>query len=334
MNSPISAEDFAAALGAQLDGASGIGVACSGGADSMALLHLAHEYCTARSFPLRAATVDHGLRQEAADEAKQVAQWCAGLSIPHRILEWRHAGLVDNNIQGQAREARYALLAEWAQENNISHMLLAHHADDQAETVLWNLVRGSGVDGLSAMPTTLTRNGVHWVRPLLSFSKAQLLKICEAHGQDWVKDPSNENDAFARVWLRGWLKEFEARFASQGFSATRLTKVADNMQRARDALEHYTQSAWQTCVHAKDAGVTIAPAPFAALPEEIQLRLLLRIYQHLRPEDNRPRMNGLQRLRAWALDESQTSPTELGHCTWQKHKNMLECTLADNNKST
>lgn len=170
-----------------------LGIAVSGGADSMALLWLAHG-----AFPshVAAATVDHGLRPEAADEAAMVARWCAAHGVPHATL--RPAVPIAGNLQSEARAARYALLDGWATAQGIDWIMTAHHADDQLETLLMRLNRGSGVAGLAGVRA---RNG-RVLRPLLGWRKAELLAIATAQGLPVAHDPSNADPRFDRVAMR------------------------------------------------------------------------------------------------------------------------------------
>ena len=144
-----------------------LGVAVSGGGDSMALLHLMHGFCSFHAIKLRAVTVNHGLRAEAASEAGMVRRYCATLGVRHDTLlwnDWNGTG----NLQNAARDARYGLMAAWAKEHDINTIALGHTADDQAETFLMRLGRRSGVDGLAAMSNRIIREGVTFVRPLLA----------------------------------------------------------------------------------------------------------------------------------------------------------------------
>lgn len=170
-----------------------LGVAVSGGPDSLALLLLCHA-----AFPERtlAATVDHGLRPKAADEARTVAEVCADLGIEHSILT--PGAPITGSLQAAAREARYGLLERWADENGIAAILTAHHADDQAETLLMRLMRGAGLSGLAGVRAV---NG-RIVRPLLRWRREDLLAVVTASGLEPIADPSNEDDRFDRVRIR------------------------------------------------------------------------------------------------------------------------------------
>ncbi|NKB46115.1 MAG: tRNA lysidine(34) synthetase TilS [Alphaproteobacteria bacterium] len=180
-------------------------VAVSGGPDSMALCRLMKEWVDARGLRVVGVTVDHRLREEGQSEAQQVSRWLSKFEMEHETLAWEHGETIktlDRSPQAAARDARFDLLCGWCRENSISALMTAHHADDQAETFLYRLVRGSGVDGLAAIAPDTKRNGVRVLRPVLTIPKADLIATCDAYGQAWVNDPSNGDDAFARVRLR------------------------------------------------------------------------------------------------------------------------------------
>lgn len=247
-----------------------IGVAVSGGGDSMALLHLMHVFCALHGSKLRAVTVNHGLRAEAAEEARMVQRFCARLGVQHDTLRW---GDWDGrgNLQNVARDARYQRMAAWAKEHGIDTVTLGHTADDQAETVLMRLARRSGVNGLAGIPQRTTREGVAWVRPLLAASRAELRDYLRGQHIDWAEDPSNENLTFDRIKARKAL----VHLADLGIDAAGLSVVAHNMSKARAALD------WETFVAARrtaciDAGaVLFNDREMRILPEEIQRRLLV-----------------------------------------------------------
>ncbi|MGE3475163.1 MAG: tRNA lysidine(34) synthetase TilS [Rhodospirillaceae bacterium] len=291
------AGEFAAAMPAMAVPAKArVAVAVSGGADSMALALLLAHWARANDVTIHALTVDHGLREAAADEAKQVELWMSAAKIPHTTLQWDEGRSYrgrPGSVQGAARDARYALMLNWCAENGASHLFLAHHADDQAETFLLRLARGSGVDGLAAMAPLSGRGGIALARPLLSLSKTRLVAFCEELGQPWIEDPSNQNSASARVRFRAAREILER----EGFSTDRLLATADHMRRARAALDHYVDAllreacVWDTCGVGR---VSLNALVFA--PEEVGLRALAAILQIASGQVYRPRFERLQRL--------------------------------------
>ncbi|HVF37996.1 MAG TPA: tRNA lysidine(34) synthetase TilS, partial [Sphingomicrobium sp.] len=181
-----------------------VGVAVSGGPDSLALLLLSS---AARPGLVEAATVDHGLRAESAGEAAMVAGLCRKLGVPHASLPADWPQSPTSNLQAEARAMRYRRLAEWAAERGLPYVATAHHADDQAETLLMRLVRGSGVRGLSGSRAARSlTDGVTLIRPLLGWRKAELEAIVAAAGIEPVDDPSNRDPRHDRSRFREWLE--------------------------------------------------------------------------------------------------------------------------------
>jgi tRNA(Ile)-lysidine synthase len=244
-----------------------IGVAVSGGPDSLALLLLAHA-CFKGS--VSAATVDHQLRPEARAEADFVGQICAQNNIPHSVLTPPEP--ITGNIQSSARRARYALLEQWADDNQCAYIATAHHADDQLETILMRLARGSGVDGLSGVRAV---NG-RIIRPLLTFTKSELSQICEAAGVTPVQDPSNHDLDFDRVRMREWLA------ASLGpISAISAARSAAALADASAALDWMTDKFISERIVHTPHQVTLDPS---GLPHELQRRLLLQALMLIEPD--------------------------------------------------
>jgi tRNA(Ile)-lysidine synthase len=179
-----------------------VGVALSGGGDSTALLALAAGWAAAAGVALAAATVDHGLRPGARAEAAAAGEMARGLGVAHDILAWQ-GWTGRGNLQDAARRARRALLADWARARGIDAVLLGHTADDQAETVLMRLARGSGVDGLSGMAALRRADGITWARPLLGTRRALVAGLAAGRGHGLAEDPSNADPRFFRVRARG-----------------------------------------------------------------------------------------------------------------------------------
>lgn len=250
-----------------------IAVAVSGGADSMALARLLAQWAETRAIQLTALTVDHQLRAAAGDEARQVGAWLAPL--PHVTLRWEEGPgqlLRTGSAQKDAREARYRLMTDWCAAHGCTHLFVAHHADDQVETFLLRLSRGSGVDGLAAMSPETNRAGITVARPLLAFTKAQLVETCRALGQPWIEDPSNQNQASARVRFR----DSQALLEREGLTRARLLATIGHLQRARAALDHAVGQLLDSGSWDEFAVFRLPLAPFLAAPEEIALRALAR----------------------------------------------------------
>ncbi len=285
---------FAPMLGAP------IAVAVSGGADSMALMHLAQRALALVPPPdqpahsdrprLLVLTVDHGLRPDSADDADWVADQAEDVGLPCKVLKWG-GRKPSKGIQAAARAARYRLLHEALVEEAKpydSHerwLLTAHHQEDQAETFVMRLARGSGIDGLSAMqemttlspaptPDAATSGRMTIRRPLLDVPKSRLIATLEAAGLSWREDPSNEREDFERVRIRKAL----AILADVGVTSDAIARSAARLSRARRAIERQTAEAVAGSVEWHD-GVfgSVALAVLAGLPEEITIRVLSRL---------------------------------------------------------
>ena len=243
-------------------------IAVSGGPDSTALLVMAAEWAKRRGKPrIEAATVDHGLRPESADEAKAVASQCARLGIGHRILQWKGAKPT-SRLQERAREARYRLLVDHAKTIGADAVVTAHHADDQAETVLFRLLRGSGVAGLRGMDLMSERDGMTIARPLMRLKKRDLIAFANARGAPFIDDPSNADPRFARTRLRALL----ARLDEEGLNAEALLRLARRARETEEALAHLTA---EVELRVSAEGAVDARALFAA-PIAIAHRILAR----------------------------------------------------------
>lgn len=261
-----------------------VGVAVSGGGDSTALLHLAAEWARAHRATVLAATVDHGLREASGDEAAGVARVCAGLGVAHVTLRWT-GWQGRGNLQAAARHGRRDLLAAWAADAGLSAVLLGHTADDQAETVLMRLARGSGVDGLSAMTA---RDG--WVlRPLLGISRSDLRDWLDARDLGWIEDPSNDDPRFDRVKARHLL----ATLAPLGLTAQRLADSAAHMARARVTLRRAAADFAQRFVKSQGGDLILAPEVLMLDNSDTEGRVLAAAIQWIGAAAYRPRYEAL-----------------------------------------
>lgn len=270
-----------------------IGIAVSGGGDSMALLHLFH-----RVFPgaVQAVTVDHGLRVESAKEAADVAAFCAALGISHRILKW-DGPAPQGNLMDQARRARLALMADWAKAAGVGHILLGHTADDNAESFLMNLARQAGLDGLSGMRPDWQEAGIHWHRPLLAVSRAALRAYLTRNQVAWVDDPSNDNPRFTRVKARRAM----GALAPLGITVETLSSTIANLADARQVMTHAT--AKTAAAMAERAGALCLPCEtFAQLDPEIARRLLASAIQWMNGGGYAPRGSQIAQLQVRLTD--------------------------------
>ncbi|PHP26348.1 tRNA lysidine(34) synthetase TilS [Limimaricola cinnabarinus] len=267
----------------------GLGLAVSGGGDSMALLHAMAGPARERGIAIRVATVDHGLRDGARAEAERVARDCAALGLPHEILDWT-GWEGRGNLQDAARQARRALLAEWAGRHGLEAVALGHTLDDQAETVLMRLARGSGVDGLSAMSALRREDGIAWLRPFLGLRRETLRAWLSERNLGWDEDPSNADPRFQRVRARTALQEL----APLGIAAQGLADTAQRMTMAREALEALAADLSGRALRLRAGAVEIDAALLARAPEETRLRLVSAAIGWIAGRAYRPRLASLQ----------------------------------------
>ena len=291
---PLEAPEFAALIGAfaPFEPAPRLAVGVSGGADSLALTLLAQVWAAAQGGAITALTVDHGLRPEAAAEARQVGAWLGARGIEHRVLAWR-GPRPSHGIQAAAREARYRLLEEWCAQSGVLHLLLAHHQDDQAETVLLRLMRGSGPDGLAGMSASIERAQCRILRPLLPVPRARLVATLHRLGQGWIEDPSNRDHRYARARLRQGLTPL----AAAGLTAERLAAAAALLGRVRAVLEAEVARLLARSAVIDPAGVVrLDAAALAAAPAEIGTRALAALLLMVSGAAYPPRGERLERL--------------------------------------
>lgn len=245
-----------------------LAVGLSGGADSLALVLLAARWARARGGTATALTVDHGLRPEAALEAAHVGRWMAGRGIAHVVLRGV-ARLPSRNIQAEARSLRHALLRGWCRDQGCLHLLLAHNLEDQAETLLLRLARGSGAGGLAGMAAVAWTPEVRILRPLLGVPRAALEAFLKDQGQGWVCDPSNDDSAYGRVRMRRLLPAL----AAEGADAPRLADTARRLGATRQVLDDAVGALMATAVAPHPAGFAwIDSVAFRGAPQEIGLR--------------------------------------------------------------
>lgn len=292
----------------------GIVLAVSGGPDSMALMRLVAEWNGRHPKPSRqilVATVDHGLRRESAGEASFVAEWATRLQLPCRILRWEGEKPA-RGLPAAARAARYELLEGQATRLDASNvgLVTAHTQDDQAETFLMRLKRGSGVDGLSAMaPCTPLRQGsvVSLLRPLLSVPKARLIATLEARGQTWVEDPSNTCLDYERPAVRVAL----ARLADEGISAGALATSARRLRAAREAVDYGLARFTETLALSfnEEIFASLSREAFDEGPEALRARVLARLIGRFGGASLPPQLAEVEDLTARLAADKRTTST-------------------------
>ena len=296
-----------------------LAVGVSGGPDSMALCALADDWARRRAGRILALVVDHRLRPESGDEARRVIGWLGGLGIAHALLI-RHGPDIPVAVHATARAARYRLMGDYCRDKAILHLLLAHHRDDQAETLLLRIAGASGLDGLAAMAAVVEGLGPRLLRPLLGLPMARLRATLAARGLPSIDDPSNRNLAYGRVRMR----RLAPILAADGVDAERLTRTAAALGRARVITEGAVADFLA-------AAVTIHPAGFCRLdgdayreaPDEIAKRALARTLLCIGTAAYGPRGERLQRLHEALADGPLTAGRTLGGGRILPHKQAV-----------
>ncbi len=275
-------------------------VAVSGGADSLALMHLlAHWARKAKLSPPLVLTVDHGLRKGSAADARAVAGWAKALKLKCEILTVKSAK-PKSDIEAWARQARLRLMHRAMVKHGLTVLYLAHHQSDQAETFLLRLARGSGLDGLGAMqslaPFPLAQaEGLMLARPLLAMPGGALRDFLRAQKQAWREDPMNQEARFARTRMRALLPLLE----EAGLTAQRIADAAMHLARAREALDLATAAVLARAMRRAEGDNSILlldGVALAAAPREIGLRALAAVLKKVAGTAYRPRFDALERL--------------------------------------
>ncbi len=285
-----------------------VGVAVSGGGDSMALLALAQR----AGLPVQAATVDHGLRPAAKDEALAVARFCAERAIPHAILG---IGALPErgNLSANLRDARYGALAAWAADRGVTQMLLGHTMDDQAETVLMRLARGSGAPGLAGMYDRRVSEGIAWLRPLLWTRRADLRSWLTVSDIQWFDDPTNEDPAFDRIKARRALD----CLAPLGITVDRLARSTCTFKRQAEVLSDASDQLRDLAARpAPPGGVCLDRLAMRQAKEDAALRVLGGALVEIGGGPYMPRVEGLERLLTEIVGHGSFRRT-LNHCLVQ-----------------
>lgn len=272
-------------------------VAISGGGDSVALMLLLAEWAKKSKRPAPVVlTVDHGLRDDSAKDAKTVVRMATDAGLKAQVLTSK-AARPKSDIEAEAREARYRLMGEWMTAHKLNALYVAHSLEDQAETFLLRLARGSGLDGLSAMRTVapfpiagFPALGV--VRPLLEISRAELRRFLEKLKKSWIEDPMNADPRFARSKLRAAWPQLEA----VGLTAVRVADAVEHLGRARDALESMTGGLMERAAKFYEGGAYLDSVRLKMAPREIGLRVLAAVLSRVSGEAYRPRFASLERL--------------------------------------
>ena len=300
VNDPLSlAAAFADAVQRNIPAALGkplrhLTLAVSGGGDSMALMHLAAQWAEVHAVQCHVVTIDHGLRSGSASEAQFVAQSAAELGLTHKTLCWADWD-GQGNLQDQARQARYRLLDDARGDSQL--VLMGHTLDDQAETFLMRLKRGSGVDGLAGIPAcrfvgSAAGDDGYWVlRPLLGISRQALRDYLNQQNVQWVEDPSNQDPSYERIQMRQLLNQI----SGAGLGPSVLAETAARMGQAKEALDRQLSRLVRDLVQEYHGDLTIDLQALLKEPTEISDRLLAAALCWVSSNPYRPRYAALRR---------------------------------------
>lgn len=298
----------------KLSGLARVALAVSGGSDSLAMLRMVHEWAAGfkQTPEIFVLTVDHGLREAAADEARQVAHWCKELGVSHQILQWQHDG-VKSGIQAKARVARYDLMAAWCVAHDISVLLTAHTADDQAETVAMRLQRTDSPRSLAGIWPELQWKGVLILRPLLKMRRVDLQNYLSRIEQVWIDDPSNVDQHFERVRVRNMLAGELNGFDAQAKAAQEYMELATRAN--KDWCDKH--------IHIHETGfLTLERAGLVKLEQTdidlVILRMIDLCGHSLRKVERAERL----KLQSW-LAQEKTGRRTLGGAMFAKRKDVL-----------
>lgn len=280
-------------------------VAVSGGSDSLALMLLLGDWAerSGRSAPV-VLCVDHGLRPEARGEAGRVVAWAKSAGLKGHVLSYK-GRMPASDIEAAARAVRYRLMGEWMQHKGLRALFVAHTRDDQAETFLLRVARGSGVDGLSGMRPSAPYPdarfpGLRLVRPLLSFDRQGLREYLSGRSHPWLDDPMNTDTRFARVLIRQSWPALEAI----GLTRERVAGAAAHLGRARAALDAVSQAVLLRACRPSGNSVLVEARALTAAPREIGLRVLAGVLMAVSRNAYRPRFERLENLYDAIRDDS------------------------------
>lgn len=309
------------------DRADKITIGVSGGPDSMALCHFLAENSQEIGLKeVHAVIIDHGLRENSAEEATTVQKALEDVPNVRPFIYTIDNIKKDSRLQEQARHKRYEILKQHCRDNEIEYLVTAHHQDDQGETVLFRLARGSGLDGLAAMNIKVRLDEDLWLlRPFLNIPKQNILNYCNKHQLPYVRDPSNQNENFSRPRLRAAREVLE----KEGLTSKRLATTASRLRRARQALEYYTSQAIEDTLLKNEAGSFIySYSGLKDHPAEVRLRVLIQTIGRIHPDDDYgPRFEKLEDLENDLFGSDLFKTRTLGKCIFSRNVKEDQLTI-------
>ena len=291
-----------------------IAIALSGGCDSVALVFLVNEILKETNWQLFCITIDHRLRENSTKEAIQVNKMMIAYGINHIILPWEEEK-PKSNIQAKARIARYQLLTNFCKSNNIGYLLTAHQKNDQAENFIIRVEHGSGLYGLSGIAKIAEFNQIKIIRPLLTFSREELENFLRFKNIEWIEDPSNQNEKFARVRARKFLSERPQLI-------NKLADISKNLNNAKECVEYILERAVDELLEINDNAI-IDLEGFNKLPQEIRFRMLAQTLQIIGKEDKMARGERIERLITKIACAKEFKAATLAKCLIKRKANKI-----------
>jgi tRNA(Ile)-lysidine synthase len=288
-----------------------VAVGVSGGADSLALTWLLHQWAGAQGVNLYALTVDHAIRAESSQEAQQVASWMKGWGVPHQVLVWQHDTL-QTGIMAQARQARYALMQKACQALGVRHLFVAHHRQDQEETQLIRLLGHSHLEGMGGMMACSSWDQLMLMRPLLGWNKQECRQLLQDIKQSWIEDPSNTNLNYQRIRLR-WMQD-QKKLPDLPF---------EGLHRLGAALKSWVATTLSQiqCPQVRGYGCLDA-VPLLEIPAWLREYVVCGLLKRLNPQGFPPRQSSLQGWQDW-FERCSNKAHTLGGYIWRQQKNTL-----------
>jgi len=302
-------------------------IAVSGGSDSLALSTLAKLYSLENGNDFVSLIIDHKLRKESAEEAKQTYKSLTQKKIKAKILTYQGEKF-SSNIQKKARDLRYDLFEKYCAKRKIKFLILAHHQDDLIENFYIRLIRGSGIKGLTSLQNIFEYNkNFYLLRPLLNFNKQELLNVTKKSYSSWIEDPSNKNDKFLRVRIR----KMQSKLQKEGFDPKRIIKTIENLNTAKDSLEFYIfKSEKKYLKFFKEGYATLKSSIFNNEAQEVIFRVIIKAIHYVSGEYYPPRSDSLKSLMKNLSVKTFKSST-LGGCLIEKNKNIISFYREDRN---
>jgi len=298
-----------------------LGVAVSGGSDSLALTLLLNDFCKANKIKLLAVTVDHKIRKNSTKEAKELSKFLASQKITHQILSIDKAKIPQKNIEANLREIRYELLHEFCQQNKIKLLFLGHIQGDVAENFIIRLFRGSGLDGLSSIAEISDYKKIKLVRPLLDSSKDDLQEFLRSKKVKWFEDETNQDEKFLRNKIRNFFNSFEEK----NLIHKRIKNASDEIAKMRDFFDVILlEEARKILELQQNGGFLINHEKFQKLDEKIALKILALVLMEVGGKTYKPRLEKLKNFYQY-LKQDNIKPRNFYNCMAKKFdkKNII-----------